>query len=141
MRQIQIMSKLKTIEYIIGNNYSIDSIKIFQKYFKVSWKFSKQNYIYYIDPELDITMCQPESIIFTEGDRYIFKQITLKTIKEYVDRLQKQETDLDRRDGQPTSGIQCTTSKVTIASGHLEYGKTDFRWGGKAKIGKANLSF
>lgn len=135
------MNKLKTIEYILGDNYSIDAIKIFQKYFQVDWKFAKQNYIYYIDPESDMTMCQPISVIFNENCRYIFKRITLKTIDSYVNRLQKQETNLDRRDQQPTSGIQCTSSKVTIASGHLEYGKIDFRWGGKAKIGKANLSF
>lgn len=135
------MSKLKTIEYILGDNYSIDAIKIFQKYFQVDWKFAKQNYIYYIDPESDMTMCQPISVIFNENCRYIFKRITLKTIDSYVNRLQKQETNLDRRDQQPTSGIQCTSSKVTIASGHLEHGKIDFRWGGKAKISKANLSF
>lgn len=140
MKQIQTMNK-KTIEYILGDNYSIDAIKIFQKYFQVDWKFAKQNYIYYIDPESDMTMCQPISVIFNENCRYIFKRITLKTIDSYVNRLQKQETNLDRRDQQPTSGIQCTSSKVTIASGHLEHGKIDFRWGGKAKISKANLSF
>ena len=137
----QIMNKLKTIEYIIGGDYSLDGIKIFQKYFRVDWKFAKQNYIYYIDPESDITMCQPVSIIFTEKDRYIFERITLNTVRKYVDRLQKQETDLDRRDQHPTSRIQCTTSKATIASGHFEYGTIDFHWRGKAKIGKANLSF
>lgn len=135
------MNELKTIEYIIGGDYSIDGIKIFQKYFQVDWKFAKQNYIYYIDPESGMTMCQPISIIFTEGNRYIFERITLKTVKKYVDRLQKQETDLARRDGQPTSGIQCAPSKATIASGHLEYGTIDFRRRSKAQIGKANLSF
>ena len=135
------MSKLKTIEYIIGGDYSIDSIKIFQKYFQVDWKFAKPDHIYYIDPELDTTMCQSKSIIITQSTRYKFKQINLNTVKEYVNRLQEQETNLDRRDQQPTSGIQCTTSKITIASGHLEHGKIDFRWGGKAKIGQANLSF
>lgn len=135
------MSKLKTIEYILGNNYSIDAIKIFQKYFQVDWKFAKPDHIYYIDPESDMTMCQPKSIVITQSTRYIFKQINLNTVKEYVNRLQKQETDLARRDGQPTSGIQCAPSKATIASGHLEYGKIDFRGRSKAKIGKANLSF
>jgi hypothetical protein len=135
------MNKLKTIEYIIGTNYAIDSIKLLQKYFQVDWKFAKPDHIYYIDPESDMTMCQPGSMIFTASNRYIFKQINLNTVKKYVNRLQEQETNLDRRDQQPTSGIQCSTSKVTITSGHLEYGKIDFRWGGKAKIGKANLSF
>ena len=138
---IQIMSKLKTIEYILGDNYSIDAIKIFQKYFQVDWKFAKQNYIYYIDPESDMTMCQPLFITFDQSNNYKFKRITLNTVKEYVDRLQKQETDLDRRVQHPTSRIQCTTSKATIASGHFEYGTIDFHWRGKAKIGKANLSF
>jgi hypothetical protein len=135
------MSKLKTVEYILGGDYSIDTIKILQKYFRVNWKFAKQNFIYYIDPESNETMCQPLFITFDQSNNYKFKRITLNTIKEYVDRLQEQETDLARRDGQPTSGIQCTTSKATIASGHLEYGKIDFRRRSKAKIGKANLSF
>jgi hypothetical protein len=135
------MNKLKTIEYIIGTNYAIDSIKLLQKYFQVDWKFAKPDHIYYIDPESDMTMCQPLFITFDQSNNYKFKRIVLNTIKEYVNRLQKQETDLDRRDQQPTSGIQCTSSKVAIASGYLEYGTIDFRWGGKAKIGKANLSF
>lgn len=136
------MSKLKTIEFIYGrDNYSDDAIKIFQKYFRVDWKFAKRDHIYYIDPDSNITMCKPHIMTFHQADLYNFKQITLKTIKKYVDRLQEQETDLERRDQQSTSGIQCTTSKVTITSGHLEYGKIDFRWGSKAKIGKANLSF
>lgn len=135
------MSKLKTIEYVIGTNYAIDSIKILQKYFQVDWKFAKPDHIYYIDPESDMTMCQSKSIIITQSTRYEFKQINLNTVQKYVNRLQEQETNLDRRDQQPTSGIQCTSSKITIASGHLEYGTIDFRWGGKAKIGKANLSF
>lgn len=135
------MSKLKTIEYIIGGDYSIDGIKIFQKYFGVDWRFAKQNYIYYIDPESDMAMCQPGSIIFTESDRYIFERITLKTVKKYVDRLQKPKADFDRGNQQPTSRIQCTTSKATITSGHLEYRTINFRRGSKAQIGKANLSF
>jgi hypothetical protein len=135
------MSKLKTVEYIVGDNYPTDVIKIFQKYFHVDWKFAKQNYIYYIDPDSNETMCKPFFITFDQSTNYKFKRIPLNTIKEYVNRLQKQETDLARRDGQPTSGIQCTTSKATIASGHLEYGKIDFRRRSKAKIGKANLSF
>lgn len=135
------MSKLKIVEYIPGGDYSIDAIKILQKYFQVDWKFAKQNFIYYINPDSNETMCQPLFTTFDQSNNYKFKRITLKTIKEYVNRLQEQETNLDRRDQQPTSGIQCTSSKVTIASGHLEYGKIDFRWGGKAKIGKANLSF
>lgn len=135
------MSKLKTIEYIVGDNYTIEAIKILQKYFHADWQFAKKNFIYYIDPESNITMCKPESIKFTENYKYIFKQITFKTIKEYVDRLQKQEIDLTRRDQQPTSRIQCTSSKATIASGHLEYRTINFRGRSKAKIGKANLSF
>ena len=127
MRQIRIMSKLKTIEYILGDNYSIDAIKIFQKYFQVDWKFAKQNYIYYIDPESDMTMCQPKSIVITQSTRYRFKQINLNTVQEYVNRLQKQETNLDGRDQQSTSRIQCTSSKITIASGHLEDRTIDFR--------------
>lgn len=138
---IQIMSKLKTVEYIPGGDYSIDTIKILQKYFRVNWKFAKQNFIYYIDPESNETMCQPLFITFDQSNNYKFKRITLNTIKEYVNRLQEQETNLDRRDQQPTSGIQCSTSKATIASGHLEYGKIDFRRRSKAQIGKANLSF
>lgn len=126
----------------MGGDYSIDAIKIFQKYFGVDWRFAKQNYIYYIDPELDMAMCQPVSIIFSEcGDRYIFERITLKTVKKYVDRLQKPKADFDRGNQQPTSRIQCTTSKATIASGHLEYRAINFRRGSKAQIGKANLSF
>lgn len=135
------MSKLKTIEFIYGEDYSTDAIKIFQKYFRVDWKFAKRDHIYYIDPESDITMCKPKSMVIIQSTRYRFKQITIQTIKQYVNRLQEQETNLAGRDQQPTSGIQCTSSKVTITSGHLEYGKIDFRWGGKAKIGKANLSF
>ncbi len=141
MRITQIMSKLKTIEYIIGGDYSIDGIKIFQKYFQVDWKFVKPNYIYYIDPESNKATCQPLFITFDQSNNYKFKRITLNTVKEYVNRLQKQETNLARRDGQPTSGIQCTSSKATIASGDLEYGKIDFRGGSKAKISKASLSF
>ena len=135
------MNKLKTIEYIMGSDYSIDAIKIFQKYFRVDWKFAKQNYIYYIDPESDMIMCQPVSIIFTESDRYIFERITLKTVKKYVDRLQKPKADFDRGNQQPTSRIQCTPSKTTIASGHLEHRTINFRRRSKAQIGKANLSF
>lgn len=135
------MNKLKTIEYVIGTNYAIDSIKILQKYFHVDWKFAKPDHIYYIDPELDVTVCQSKSIIITQSTRYKFKQINLNTVQEYVNRLQKQETNLARRDGQPTSGIQCSSSKVTIASGHLEYRTINFQRGSKAKIGKANLSF
>ena len=135
------MSKLKTIEYIIGSDYSIENIKILQKYFHVDWKFAKSNFIYYIDSESNMTMCKPESIKLTENYKYIFKQVNIETIKEYVNRLQKQENDLNRGDQQPTSGIQCTPSKATIASGHLEYRTINFRGRSKAKIGKANLSF
>jgi hypothetical protein len=135
------MSKLKTVEYILGGNYSIDTIKILQKYFQVDWKFAKPDHIYYIDPESNETMCQPLFITFDQSNNYKFKRITLNTVKEYVNRLQEQETNLDRRDQQPTSRIQCTPSKATIASGHLEYGTIDFRRRSKAKIGKANLSF
>jgi hypothetical protein len=135
------MSKLKTVEYILGGDYSIDTIKILQKYFQVDWKFAKPNFIYYIDPESNETMCQPLFITFDQSNNYKFKRITLNTVKEYVNRLQKPKTDLDRGDQQTTSSIQCTSSKVTIASGHLEDRTIDFRWGGKAKIGKANLSF
>lgn len=135
------MKELKTIEYVIGTNYATDSIKILQKYFRVSWKFAKPDHIYYIDPESDMMTCQPKSIIITQSARYKFKQINLNTVQKYVDRLQKPKADLNRGDQQPTSRVQCSSSKVTIASGHLEYGTIDFRWGGKAKIGKANLSF
>ena len=135
------MSKLKTIEYVIGTNYAIDSIKILQKYFQVNWKFARPDYIYYRDPESDMTMCQPKSIIITQYPRYIFKQINLNTVQEYVNRLQKPKTDFDRRNQQPTSKIQCTSSKTTIASGHLEDRAINFRRRSKAQIGKANLSF
>ena len=138
---IQIMSKLKTIEYILGDNYSIDAIKIFQKYFQVDWKFAKQNYIYYIDPESDMTMCQPLFITFDQSNNYKFKRITLNTVKEYVNRLQEQETNLDRRDQQPTGRVQCSSGKTTIAGGHLEDRTINFRNRSKAKISKANLSF
>lgn len=141
MKQIQIMNR-KTVECIFGNpDLTPKEIEILQKYFKVTWKFAKSNFIYYIDPESGVTMCKSESILYDKTSKYQFELISVKTIKEYVNRLQKQETDLDRRDQQPTSGIQCTSSKVTIASGHLEDRTIDFRWGGKAKIGKANLSF
>jgi hypothetical protein len=135
------MSK-QTIECIYGDPYlTSKQVEVLQQYFKVNWKFAKSDYIYYIDPESGITMCKSESILYDKTSKYKFELISVKTIKEYVNRLQEQETDLARRDGQPTSGIQCTTSKATIASGHLEYGKIDFRRRSKAKIGKANLSF
>jgi hypothetical protein len=132
----------ETVEYLYGNpNLTSKHIEVLQKYFKVDWQFAKSDFIYYIDPESGIAMCKAASILYSKSSKYQFELINVKTIKEYVNRLQEQETDLDRRDQQPTSGIQCSTSKVTITSGHLEYGKIDFRWGGKAKIGKANLSF
>ena len=81
------MSELKTIEYVIGTNYAIDSIRILQKYFQVNWKFARPDYIYYIDPESDMTMCQPKSILITQSTRYTFKQINLNTVQEYVNRL------------------------------------------------------
>lgn len=141
MRMIQIMSK-ETVECIFGDpDLTPKEIEILQKYFQVHWKFAKSDYIYYIDPEFSITTCKPTTVLHSKTSKYQFKIINVKTIKEYVNRLQEQETNLDRRDQQPTSGIQCTSSKVATASGHLEYGKIDFRWGGKAKIGKANLSF
>ena len=140
MRMIQIMSK-ETIECIIGNPDLIPKhVEILQTYFKVNWKFAKSDYIYYIDPS-GITRCESASILHNKTNKYQFKIINVKTIKEYVNRLQKQETDLDRRDQHPTSRIQCTTSKATIASGHFEYGTIDFHWRDRAKIGKANLSF
>ena len=135
------MSKLKIIEYIKGSDYSVENVEILQKYFHVNWIFAKPNFIYYIDPESDIAVCKPESIKLTENYKYVFKQINLNKIKEYVNRLQKQENDLNRGDQQLTSGIQCTPSKTTIASGHLEYRTINFRGRSKAKIGKANLSF
>lgn len=135
------MSK-ETVECIFGNpDLEPKEIEILQKYFQVHWKFAKSDYIYYIDPEFSITTCKPASVLYSKTSKYQFKLINVKTIKAYVNRLQKQETDLDRRDQQPTSGIQCASSKVTIASGHLEDRTIDFRWGGKAQIGKANLSF
>jgi hypothetical protein len=134
------MSK-EIVECIVGNPDLIPKhVEILQTYFKVNWKFAKSDYIYYIDPS-GITRCESASILRNKTNKYQFKIINVKTIKEYVNRLQKQETDLDRRDQQSTSRIQCTSSQVTIASGHLEYGTIDFRCGGKAKIGKANLSF
>ena len=141
MRMIRIMSKLKTIEYIFGcPNFKPENIEILQKYFHVNWKFAKADHIYYIDPESGKAMCKPD-YTFRNNYQYQFELINVKTIKKYVNRLQEQETNLARRDGQPASRVQCTPSKVTTASGHLEYGKIDFRWGGKAKIGQANLSF
>ena len=135
------MSK-KTIECIFGNpDLTSKHVEILQQYFKVDWQFAKSDYIYYIDPESGIAMCKPASILYDKTSKYQFELINVKTIKDYVNRLQKSKADFDRGNQQPTSGIQCTTSKITIASGHLEYGKIDFRWGGKAKIGKANLSF
>jgi hypothetical protein len=132
----------KTIECIFGNpDLTSEEIEILQKYFKVNWKFAKSNYIYYRDPKSDIVVCEPSTILHSRTSKYQFELININIIKNHVNRLQKQETDLARRDGQPTSGIQCTTSKATIASGHLEYGKIDFRRRSKAKIGKANLSF
>ena len=141
MRMIQIMNK-ETVEFIFGDpDLTSKEIEILQKYFKVDWKFDKSNFIYYIDPDCGIAMCQSASILYARNNKYQFELINVKTIKEYVNRLQKQETNLAKRDGHPTSGIQCTSSKVAIASGHLEYRKIDFRRGSKAKIGKANLSF
>lgn len=136
------MSK-ETVECIFGNPDLIPKhVEILQKYFKVDWQFAKSDFIYYIEPVTGIAMCKSASILYSETSKYQFKIINVKTIiKEYVNRLQEQETNLDRRDQQPTSRIQCTSSKASIASGHLEYGTIDFRWGGKAKIGKANLSF
>jgi hypothetical protein len=134
------MSK-EIVECIFGNPDLIPKhVEILQTYFKVNWKFAKSDYIYYIDPS-GITRCESASILHNKTNKYQFKIINVKTIKEYVNRLQEQETNLDRRDQQSTSGIQCSTSKATIASGHLEYGKIDFRRRSKAKIGKANLSF
>ena len=135
------MSK-ETVECIFGDpNWTSKEIEILQKYFKVNWKFVKSNFIYYIDPEFGTTVCKSESMLYDKTSKYQFELISVNTIKEYVNRLQEQETNLDRRDKQPTDRVQCPSSKVTIASGHLEYGTIDFRWGGKAKIGKANLSF
>ena len=115
------MSKLKTIEYIFGDSFTQSTINLLQDYFQVNWIFAKDQFIYYIDPESGNPMCKPKFILAEYSNKYKFKQITIETIKEYVNRLQKQENDLNRGDQQPTSGIQCTTSK--------------------AKIGKANLSF
>lgn len=135
------MNKLKTIEYIFGSpNLKPENIEILQKYFHVNWKFAKADHIYYIDPESGQAMCKPDHT-FRNNYQYQFELINVKTIKEYVNRLQKQETDLDRRDQQPTSRIQCSSSKITIASGHLEDRTIDFRRRSKAQIGKANLSF
>lgn len=136
------MSKLKTIEYIFGDaSFTQSTINLLQDYFQVSWAFAKDQFIYYIDPESGNPMCKPKFILAGYSNKYKFKQITIETIKEYVNRLQKQENNLVRGDQQPTSGIQCTPSKATIASGHLEYRTINFRGRSKAKIGKANLSF
>ena len=141
MRQIPIMSK-ETVECIFGDpDLTPKEIEILQKYFQVHWKFAKSDYIYYIDPEFSITTCKPTTVLHSKTSKYQFKIINVKTIKEYVNRLQKQETNLDRRDQQPTSRIQCSSGKITIASGHLEDRTIDFRRRGKAQIGKANLSF
>ena len=134
------MSK-KIVEYIYGNpDLTSKHVEVLQKYFKVNWQFAKEDHIYYIDPESGKAVCKP-SFVFLDNDKYQFKLINVKTVKEYVNRLQKQETDLDRRDQQPTSRVQCSSSKITIASGHLEDRTIDFRRRSKAQIGKANLSF
>lgn len=135
------MSK-ETIQCIFGNpDLTPKEIEILQKYFKVNWIFAKNNFIYYIDPESGITTCSPSTILHSRTSKYQFKIINIKTIKEYVNRLQEPKADFDRGNQQPTSGIQCTTSKVTIASGHLEDRTIDFRRRSKAQISKANLSF
>ena len=133
----------ETVECIFGDpDLTSKEIEILQKYFKVDWKFAKSDFIYYIDPECGITMCKSASVLYARNNKYLFELTNAKTIiKEYVNRLQKPKVDFNRGDQQPTSRIQCASSKVTIASGHLEHGKIDFRWGGKAKISKANLSF
>jgi hypothetical protein len=137
------MSKSKTIvEYVLGcSTYTQEEICLLQRYFQKDWQFAKTGYIYFIDPESGMTTCLSSRILHHPRSKYEFKYLTIETIDHYVNRLQKPKTDLDRGDQQPTSRIQCTSSKVTIASGHLEYGTIDFRWGGKAQIGKANLSF
>ena len=136
------MSKEKIVECIFGDPaLTPEEIKMLQKYFKADWKFTKSDHIYYIDPEYDEVSCKPASILYNKTNRYKFEVIHINTIKKYVNRLQEQETHLDRRDQQPTSGIQCAPSKVAIASGHLEYRAINFRRGSKAQIGKANLSF
>jgi hypothetical protein len=130
------------VECFFGDpDLTSEEVEILQKYFQVHWKFAKSDYIYYIDPEFSITTCKQASILHNKTNKYQFKIINVKTIKEYVNRLQKQETNLDRRDQQPTSGIQCTSSKASIASGHFEDRTINFRRRSKAKIGKANLSF
>ena len=136
------MSKLQTIEYILGcPAYTYEEIYLFQRYFQKDWKFAKPGYIYFINPKSGTTDCQPSTVLHDPRSKYEFKYLTIETIEHYVNRLQKQETNLDRRDQQPTSRVQCTTSKATIASGHLEDRTINFRRRSKAQIGKANLSF
>lgn len=141
MRAIQIMSK-KTIEYILGcPTYTCEEIDLLQRYFQKDWKFAKPNCIYYINPE-GITECQSADLLHHyPRSKYEFKYLTIETIDHYVNRLQKPKTDFDRGNQHPTSGIQCSTSKVTIASGHLENRTINFRRRSKAQIGKADLSF
>lgn len=140
MRAIQIMSK-KTIEYILGcPTYTDEEICLLQKYFQKDWKFAKPGCIYYINPE-GITECQSADILHHPRSKYEFKYLTIETIDHYVNRLQKSKIDFDRGDQHPTSGIQCSTSKITIASGHLENRTINFRRRSKAQIGKADLSF
>lgn len=142
MRMIQIMSELKTIEFIYGDPFlTQNTINLLQDYFQVDWVFAKHQFIYYLDPESGIPMCKSKCVLTQLSDKYKFKKITIQTIKEYVDRLQKPKTDLNRGDQQTASKIQCASSKITIASGHLEDRTIDFRRRSKAQIDKANLSF
>ena len=135
------MKELKVVEYIAGyHDYTIGAIEILQDYFNVDWKFSKTNHIYYKDPESGVSMCQSIAVIYNTPN-ILFKQISIKTVKEYVNRLQKPKTDLNRGDQQTTGRVQCSSSKVAIASGHLEDRTINFRRRSKAQIGKANLSF
>lgn len=141
MRTIQIMNKI-IIEYIFGDpDLTPEEVKILQKYFKVEWKFAKNNCVYYMCPQSGVVRCSSTDILHIRTSKYQFKLITVKTIKEYVNRLQKSKTDFDRGNQHPTSGIQCSTSKITIASGYLENRTINFRRRSKAQIGKADLSF
>ena len=77
------MSKLKTIEYIFGDSFTQSTINLLQDYFQVSWVFAKDQFIYYIDPESGNPVCKPKSILEEYSNKYKFKQITIKTIKEW----------------------------------------------------------
>lgn len=132
----------EAVKCIFGDpNLTPEEIKILQKYFKVDWKFAKSDFIYYIEPVSGTTMCKSASILYNKNSKYQFELIHINTIKEYVNRLQESKDALNRAAQQSTNRVQCSSSKITIASGHLEDRTINFRRRSKAQIGKANLSF